>query len=196
VVIFARAPVLGAAKTRLAAEIGDAAARRFHAETTTAILRRIARDPRWATMLAMTPDRLARRARFWPRRVAHVPQGAGNLGQRMARALARARPDAPVVVVGSDIPALSACHIVRAFAALGSHDLVFGPAEDGGYWLVGTRNPGAVRGIFRGVRWSGPHALSDTRNNVAPHWRVAMLDTLADVDGGASYRSWRAQRTS
>lgn len=194
VVVFARAPVLGAVKTRLAAAIGDAAAMRFHVATTAAILRRLARDRRWDTVLAATPDRLARRARFGPLSVARVPQGGGDLGRRMARALAPARACAPVIVVGSDIPALRAGHVARAIAALAGHDLVFGPAEDGGYWLVGARHGASARGLFRNVRWSGPHALADTLGNVPAHRRVALLEKLADVDDGASFRRWQDQR--
>jgi rSAM/selenodomain-associated transferase 1 len=194
VVVFARAPVLGAVKTRLAAAIGDTAALRFHVATTDAILRRLARDRRWVTVLAVTPDRLAHRARLGSFRVARMAQGSGDLGPRMTRALAPARPNAPVVVVGSDIPALAVGHVARAFAALAGHDLVFGPAEDGGYWLVGARDRASIGGLFRGVRWSGPHALTDTLRNVPAHRHVALLETLADVDDGASFRRWQAQR--
>ncbi len=91
VVVFARAPLAGATKTRLAAAIGDAAARRFHAEMLAQTVRALA-DPRWRLVLAVTPDRFARRGRFWPRGIARVPQGPGDLGRRMARALAAARP--------------------------------------------------------------------------------------------------------
>ena len=109
VVVFARAPRLGTVKTRLAAEIGPPPARDFHRRTTRGVLARLGPDRRWTTWLAVTPDRLAAAARFWPASVARLPQGQGDLGRRMARALGRF-PGRPVVVVGSDIPGLAAVH--------------------------------------------------------------------------------------
>jgi glycosyltransferase A (GT-A) superfamily protein (DUF2064 family) len=93
------------------------------------------------------------------------------------------------VLIGSDIPAVTRAHIAAALAALGRHDSVFGPAEDGGYWLVGERRLHAMPDLFRGVRWSSPHALADTLANLAPGETDAFAATLADVDDGAAYRS-------
>jgi glycosyltransferase A (GT-A) superfamily protein (DUF2064 family) len=83
--------------------------------------------------------------------------------------------------------------VAQAFAALGAHDAVFGPAGDGGYWLVGLRRRPRVPDPFRGVRWSTPHALADTLANLRPRERVAMLERLEDIDDAASYRRWRRQ---
>ncbi len=186
VYLFARAPMVGAVKRRLAADIGDMAAWRFYRDTTRDVLRRIAADPRWRTSLSVTPDRFAAAGRFWPAGVERLPQGPGDLGRRMARGLKRF-PDRPAVIVGSDIPALSADHIAAAFAALRRHDMVFGPAADGGYWLVGARRPGRLGRLFENVRWSSPHALKDTLAGLKPGRRVAFLEMLEDVDNGADY---------
>ncbi len=192
-IVFARAPVLGAVKRRLAADIGDLQARRFYRHTTIDMLRRLAGDRRWRTWLAVTPDRFARSGRFWPNGVPRLPQGPSDLGIRMARALARF-PGAPAVLVGSDIPALDAGHIAAAFKALGSHDAVFGPAADGGYWLVGLRDGGAAQpAMFEAVRWSTPHALEDTVANF-PRSRIALLQKLQDVDDGRDYQRWVGER--
>jgi rSAM/selenodomain-associated transferase 1 len=190
-VIMVKAPQLGAVKSRLGREIGAAAALSFYRATTAALLKRLGGDPRWRCWLAVTPDRFAKGRAFWPRRLARLPQGRGDLGQRMARPLRRL-PPGPVVIVGSDIPSLSAAHVARAFAALGHHDLVFGPAEDGGYWLVGARRrPPPPPDLFRAVRWSSAHALADTLANLGPRFRVALVDTLSDVDTAADYARWR-----
>ncbi len=190
-VMFARAPVVGTVKRRLAADIGPLAAQRFYARTTADALARLARDGRWCTWLAVTPDRFAAAGRFWPTGVTRLPQGRGDLGQRMARAFARF-PGAPAVLVGSDIPDLGAAHIAAAIAALGGHEAVLGPAADGGYWLVGLRDGRALPGIFDGVRWSTPHALADTLANLRGR-RVALLEKLDDVDDGAGLRRWQAR---
>ncbi len=180
-VLFARAPRLGAVKRRLAREVGNAAALRFHRAMLGSLARRLGRDRRWRTVLAATPDR----ARF-PSPLPRVPQGRGDLGQRMARALARHRR---AVLVGSDIPGVRAADVAAAFRALdGRADAVFGPAEDGGYWLVGL-GPRRPRDPFRGVRWSGPHALADTLANCRGR-RVALLRRLRDVDDAADLAAW------
>lgn len=190
-VIMVKAPRLGAVKSRLGREIGAAAALGFYRATTSALLKRLGGDPRWRCWLAVTPDRFAKGGAFWPRRLARLPQGPGDLGQRMDRPLRRL-PPGPVVIVGSDIPGLSAAHVARAFAALGAHDLVFGPAEDGGYWLVGARRrPPPPPDLFGAVRWSSAHALGDTLANIGPRFRVALVDTLSDVDSAADYARWR-----
>jgi uncharacterized protein len=181
-VLFARAPRLGAVKRRLAREVGDVAALRFHRAMLASLARRLGRDRRWRTVLAVTPDRAC-----FPTPLPRVAQGRGDLGERMARALAR---DRRAVLVGSDIPGIRAADIAAAFRALdGRADAVFGPAEDGGYWLVGL-GPRRPAEPFRGVRWSGPHALADTAANCRGR-RVALVRRLRDVDDAAGLAAWR-----
>ena len=186
VIIFARAPRLGTVKRRLALGIGALAALRFYRGQLASLTRRLARDRRWRTVLAITPDR--GRAR-WPAGVDRRPQGQGDLGQRMRRALARHRR---AVVVGTDIPGLVAADVAAAFRALGRARAVFGPAEDGGYWLVGL-GPRRPPRPFAGVRWSTRHALADTLANCAGH-PVALLRRLRDVDTAADLDALRPAR--
>lgn len=193
-VIFAKEPRLGAVKSRLARDIGAAAALRFYEETLHTLIARVAHRAPWRCWLAVTPDSFARVARRrWrslPRDLAVIGQGPGDLGARMARSFAHL-PPGPAVLIGSDIPAIARTHIEDAFAALGRHDAVFGPAEDGGYWLVGQRRLRPLPDLFRAVRWSSPHALADTLANLAPGQTHALVARLADVDNGAAYRSLR-----
>lgn len=176
VIVFARAPELGRVKRRLAAGIGGDAARRFHIRTLRAVVRRLA--PRFDVVIAVTPDRYARRGRWWPAGVPRIGQGPGDLGQRMLRALARH----PGVLIGSDIPDVTGAHIAAALRAVRQGKLVFGPAADGGFWLIGARDIARHHGLFRGVRWSSRHALADSLANVAPGRAVALAARLADVD--------------
>ena len=185
-VVFAKAPAMGRVKTRLAREVGAVTALRFHRFTTASLVRRLAADPRWAVRLAVTsgpPFRGVPGAR--------VAQGRGDLGERMRRPLRRL-PPGPVVIVGSDIPGIARRHIAAAFRALGRHDLVFGPAMDGGYWLVGARRRPALPDLFRDVRWSTRHALADTLAGAGKRFSVALLDELEDVDDAASLRRARS----
>lgn len=180
-ILFAREPRLGTGKRRLARAIGEVAALRFERLMLARSLRRLGRDRRWRLRLAVTPDRAATRQ---PRRIDAWPQGGGDLGVRMRRALAASGPG-PRLLVGSDIPGLTAGHIAAAFRLLGRHGFVFGPANDGGYWLVGCRRRPPD---FARVRWSSPHALADTLAGLPRAASVGFAATLDDVDDGAAFR--------
>lgn len=187
-VIFARAPRLGGVKRRLAAGIGRRAALDFHRINTESLIRRLGDDRRWRTLLAVTPDSWR-----WPPHIARVIQRGPDLGARMANAMAAA-PTGPVILVGSDIPGITPVGIARAFRALAAADAVFGPARDGGYWLVGVRDRDLLRRLFRNVRWSTEHALADTIANLPRNRSHALADMLEDVDDTAAWRRWWANR--
>ncbi|HEX6443319.1 MAG TPA: TIGR04282 family arsenosugar biosynthesis glycosyltransferase [Stellaceae bacterium] len=192
-ILFVRVPQLGTGKRRLARDIGDIAALRFERAMIALLLRRLAKDRRWRLRIAVTPDEACRRARHWRSGVETVPQGQGDLGIRMRRALETC-PPGPVVLVGADIPALDARHAARAFRLLGRHDLVFGPAADGGFWLVGARHPRRLPHLFEQVRWSGPDALADTLAGLPRRITVDYAERLEDVDDGDAYRRLKPRR--
>ena len=185
VVVFARAPRLGTVKRRLAREIGDRAALRFHAATLRALLRSLRADRTFRTVLAITPDRAGVKLP-WP--IARIPQGGGDIGARMHRACSR-YPRGNVLIVGCDIPDARATDARAAFRSLGAVDAVFGPAEDGGYWLVGL-SPNRPAYPFANARWSSEHALADTLANFSGR-KVGFVRTLRDVDTAADLRSRR-----
>ena len=190
-VVFLRQPRLGRVKSRLAAGIGALAALRFHRLASAQLLRRVARDRRWRCQVWITPDRAARHPP-WRVPARWRGQGGGDLGRRMARVF-RTLPPGPAVIIGSDIPAIRPAHLAAAFRALGGHEAVFGPAADGGYWLVGLRRrPRLPRGLFERVRWSSAEALADTRAGLPKDMSVALLETLEDVDDAGAYARWRA----
>ena len=192
-VLFVRAPLLGRGKRRLARDIGDVAAVRFERLMIPRLLRRLAKDGRWRTRIAVTPDRARRRFLYWRSGIEAVGQGRGDLGIRMRRVLASCRPG-PAVLVGSDIPALDADHVVEAFRLLGPNDLVFGPAEDCGFWLVGARHPRHLPPLFERVRWSGPHTLADTLARPPRRIRVGYAARLEDIDTAEAYRRLQPRR--
>jgi rSAM/selenodomain-associated transferase 1 len=192
-VLFVRAPSLGAGKRRLARDIGAVAALGFERLMLALLLRRLGRDRRWRLRLAVTPDRARLALPHWCGRIETVGQGRGDLGARMRRAIALC-PPGPVVLVGADIPAIAPRHIAEAFRLLGRRDLVFGPAEDGGFWLVGARRRGHLPPLFGRVRWSSPAALADTLALLPRATAVGFIDRLADVDDGEAYRRLRPRR--
>ena len=180
-IVFAREPRLGRVKSRLARDVGAVGAWRFYRLTLLATLRRLAGRGRWRCWLAVTPDTAV--AAPWPDGWTPVAQGPGDLGRRMQRAMSFV-PPGPALIVGTDVPDLTPHHIAAGFRALGNHDAVFGPSPDGGYWLVGLARRPRLPNVFRGVRWSSPHALADTLAN-AQGLNVTTLETLADIDTAA-----------
>lgn len=177
VVVMVKEPRPGRVKTRLAKGIGKVPAAWWYRHQTARLLRRV-RDPRWRLALAVSPDAEGLASRVWPGDLPRIPQGGGDLGARMARLQALS---GPVLVIGSDIPGVTRAHLARALRALATHDAVFGPAPDGGYWLIGLGPRPAPPGFLKGVRWSGPHALADSRATLGDR-RIAQVDLLADVD--------------
>ena len=189
-VVFVKDPRIGRVKSRLAADIGRVAAWAFYRRTLTKILSTLERPSQWNCWLAVTPDTATNATYFAPKNWRRKGQKAGDLGQRMGRIM-KVMPPGPVVIIGTDIPEISPRHITKAFKALDSNDGVFGPADDGGYWLVGLRRRPKVIDLFQNVRWSTNHALADTRANLPRRRKVAFLETLEDIDDGASYSRWK-----
>lgn len=179
-VVMAKVPVAGQVKTRLARSIGVTEALRFYRATSRAVLGRLCGQPFWETIIAIAPD-TGIGARIWPRGATLQPQGRGDLGQRMQRPMRRL-PPGPVCVIGTDVPDIEVAHIRRAFRLLGNNDAVFGPAADGGFWLVGLgRRPRVIDPYAGGVRWSHAKTLADVRHNLAGH-DVGFTERLHDVD--------------
>ena len=88
----------------------------------------------------------------------------------------------PACLIGADIPAITRKEIAQGFAALGNHDAVFGPAPDGGFWLIGLKHPRRQPPhFFKNVRWSSEYALADSIASLPDH-RIARIATLRDVD--------------
>ncbi|MCB1368437.1 MAG: TIGR04282 family arsenosugar biosynthesis glycosyltransferase [Rhodobacteraceae bacterium] len=180
-IIMVKQPSPGRVKTRLARDIGHIAAAAWYRRQCRALIRRLSRDPRWQVVLAVSPDHQGMVSRVWPAALPRMAQGPGDIGARMARLLAAA--PRPALLIGSDIPGITQAHIARAIRALGGHDMVFGPAEDGGFWLAGL-NRGCRPPRFDCIRWSGPHALADTLAGLGDR-RIALTETLRDVDCAA-----------
>ncbi len=177
-VIFVKEPRLGRVKTRLARDIGTFKAWCFYRRTVRGLIKRVGVGP-WKTLICVSPDDY--RGSFFDKRFNIIPQGGGDLGQRMQHVFDTAG-SGPLVLIGGDIPGVNRLHIRKAFKALGNHDAVFGPATDGGYWMVGMRRRRARIAPFKGVRWSTEHALKDTVSNISLTQRVDFVDLLSDVD--------------
>lgn len=191
-VVFVRTPQMGRVKTRLAAGVGAVQAWRIYRMLLQRTLSAVACDPRWETVLAVTPEptpaTLGAFEGLWagspPRPLRVIGQGRGDLGVRMQRVFEEAAPG-PVLIIGSDCPGLHASHVARGFQALGRAPVVFGPATDGGYYLIGQRRSPKTLSLFANVRWSTVHALSDTLANLPAGVPYEELEPLSDLDESA-----------
>lgn len=182
--IMAKAPIMGRAKTRLAADIGPVHAQRLYRMMISRTVRDLS-DPRWDCVLAVTPPAMVGRVPSW-RGVPQIPQSRGNLTPRLAAVFVR---KGPTLAIGTDCPDITRTDIADAFEALRHAPAVLGPADDGGFWLIGINGP-ARRGLFANVRWSHEQTCADMAARFACD--VPRLRTLIDVDDAAALAHWRA----
>lgn len=179
-VVFAREPVPGRVKTRLAATLGA----RVACELYRAFLEDVARAGRLATVERRVWCVAGGESNWAPPGYAPRRQGTGDLGSRLEAAFeaAFAEGAGPMVAVGSDAPTLSPGRIDLAFEALARAPVVLGPALDGGYYLVGLSSP--FPEAFRGIPWSTDRVLEATLAACRRGAREArLLEPLGDVDG-------------
>lgn len=194
VLIYAKPPRMGLAKTRLAKGLGQTEARRI-AHFTLARTMRAALSGPWTTILYAAPDSALSGSLggIWPPHLIRCSQGRGGLTERLEHGLSNASPG-PVLFIGADAPDLTPALLRQAIQSLKRHDGVFGPARDGGFWLFGINKNARTRSPFGNVRWSGPHAMADVWNNLAAKASVAQLPTLIDIDEAKDWRDWNAAR--
>lgn len=183
-IIFAKAPVAGYAKTRLAKALGNAGAAQLAARMLDHTLDAALAAAVGPIELCCAPNtNHPQFALAQQQRGVHLTdQGGGDLGERMARAIARGlERHHGVLVIGTDAPGLDAGVLRRAAAALRTHDAVAAPASDGGYVLIGLSAP-APR-LFADVAWSTGTVMAQTRARAAElRLRLLELATLHDVD--------------
>lgn len=190
--VFAKPPVEGRVKTRLAAELGPreaAAVYRELAERAFDAARRFAAAGGSAYLFYDgEPDSFSVSSGLWTRR-----QRGEGLGERLARAheLLFADGFSRVVTIGTDCPDVDASRLRGAFDALKERAAVFGPSEDGGYWLVGQSVP--EPGLFADVDWSTERVLAQSLERAERlELSVGRLETLRDIDTPADLKAWRA----
>lgn len=185
-IVFARYPEPGKAKTRLVPALGPRGAAELYrrlAEHTVHQGRILARD-RALTLVLCHQGGDKERFQTWlgpdlPLR----PQVEGDLGRRLTQAFHDAFVEGAsrVVTTGSDCPDLSAHHLAAAFESLRHHDLVLGPARDGGYYLIGLSRP--AKRLFAGIPWSSARVLEETRRRAEELNLTAFeLEVLNDID--------------
>lgn len=196
-IIFLKAPRPGFVKTRLAAALGPDGACAAYVSLVETLLHRLRN--RTEVELRFTPDDAAGEVRPWARPGWRLePQGRGDLGDRLLRAVEAAFHDGcgQVTVIGADCPEVSSRDIDKAGELLneGKADIVLGPANDGGYWLIAMKR--LVADLFLSMPWSTDRVLIETvtRARGLGH-TVKELRTLTDVDDVADWERIRLRLT-
>lgn len=184
ILIFAKAPVPGQVKTRVIPALGAAGAADLASELLDGLVRRIARARLAPLELWCAPDRahpLFHRLAASAGVELHVQRG-GDLGERLGSAAADALTRAnAVLLVGADIPELDDAYCARALGSLESVETVIGPAEDGGYVLLGLKAPAPA--LFRHMPWGSDRVGRITRQRIERlGWRCSVLPALWDLD--------------
>ena len=192
--VFVKAPRPGTVKTRLAEAVGGEAACAAYRDLVITLLNQL--QSLRAVELCFSPDDASAEIQGWLKADWNSrPQGGGDLGHRLQSAFERAFATGVkrAVIIGSDCPAITAEDICEAWRSLRTHDVVLGPATDGGYWLIGLRRPQPQ--LFRDIPWSTERVLIETTKRIQQAGlSVQVLRELQDVDTEADWRRFLAWR--
>lgn len=184
IIVFAKAPLAGHAKTRLIPALGAQGAAKLAERLMHSALAHAVEAQVGPVELCATPDRMHRAFgdAVTRHRITLTEQGDGDLGERMARAFERVlRKQPQALLIGTDAPGLDAAYLRAAALALRDADAVFGPAADGGYTLVGLKRPRPE--LFINMRWSHDHVMAQTRERLSQAGlRSVELPVLHDID--------------
>ena len=180
---FLKAPRMGCVKTRLARDVGAQSALQIYRKLVERQLSEIPSE--YHTEIHYTPGEALEEMRNWlGNKYEFYPQCEGELGMRLEYAIANAfkRGAKQVICVGGDCPNLDWSYFKQTISALRSdYDVVFGPSEDGGYYLVGLNAPHIQ--LFQNIPWSTASTLEESLSqSSALNLRTKLLDTLYDID--------------
>lgn len=193
VLIFLKAPVVGQVKTRLARGVGDEEALAIYRHLVERQMGALPED--WPVEIHYTPVGAKDMMREWlgeRARGGYWPQVEGGLGERLAHATkeAFARGASAVVLIGGDCPELGEAELREAAMQLAVSDVVLGPTRDGGYYLLGMKQPHL--GLFEGIAWGTSQVAESTRAVIREQgWTKTELLLLRDVD---TQEDWAALR--
>jgi rSAM/selenodomain-associated transferase 1 len=180
-IILAKAPLPNIVKTRLKGHLSDEVRLRFYRDMLEAVVERLGSIPNVDTWLSFTPA--GEEAYFRKFGLRLFPQSEGDIGLRMHHALTHllSQGYGKAVLVGVDIPGLDSGIVLHAMDLLKDHDMVFGPAVDGGYYLVGLKKPASR--VFESIEWSTQKTLEQSTARAREQgFTISLTETLSDVD--------------
>jgi uncharacterized protein len=196
-IVFVKEPKPGTVKTRLVPALGaEHAALLYRALADEEVLRTTPRPGEYDRIFFFTPAGAQPALQRWFPREFLLPQSGDDLGARMAHAFDTAfrRGARRAAIVGSDVPWVSRELVQEALLSLDDHEVVVGPARDGGYYLLALDRPRP--GLFDGIAWSTPSVLSATAQRAGMlGLRLHVLEPLSDIDTLEDVRrEWRSLR--
>ena len=195
VIVFSKAPQPGQVKTRLIPELGAQQACQIHQQLLEYVIKNVSSIKDADVDLHCSPDTSHNFFQYLKAQYRLVldTQVEGDLGKRMYSAIkSRLHEYKKVVLIGSDCPLINTDYIKIAFDELNRSDVVLGPAEDGGYVLVGMKKPRSD--IFTDIDWGSERVLQQTIEKIQPDIPV-LLDTLWDVDRAEDVERFRHLNT-
>lgn len=184
ILVFAKAPIAGMVKTRLIPDIGENAAAAFYCDMASTVIDRIAKSQLCPADIYCYPDTTHRffKDKALKNKMELVSQSGNDLGERMLNAInVSSHQSSNIILVGTDCLEYTDEYFELAIKYLECHDVVVGPATDGGFVLIGMKN--LVPGIFKDVVWGDEHVMKTTENNLKRlNQSYKLLTPLNDVD--------------
>lgn len=183
-IIFIKFPEAGRVKTRLGSTMGMEKAAKIYKQLAENAVNSI-KSAEYDLLIAIDPPEKSHEFKNWLGDYEFIEQGVGDLGEKMQNAFEYAfkRGYTRCIVAGSDVPELNSETISAGFAALASHDTVFGKADDGGYYLVGINGSSEEFCIFSNMIWSIDTVLAETLKRLETRGKTAaLLNELCDID--------------
>ena len=185
----------GQAKTRMIPLLGNAGAADLQRQMTEHLLNRLHTLPELTLQIHITGGSLQQMSSWLGDDIALVSQSQGGLGDRLSAALCQGFASGlrHILVIGSDCPDLGEAEITQAIAHLQTHDVVLGPATDGGYYLLGLNQLHTA--LFEGIPWGSDRVLSSTQAIAhQQNLSVALLNPLPDIDRPEDIHLWDKAR--
>ncbi|MGE4159313.1 MAG: TIGR04283 family arsenosugar biosynthesis glycosyltransferase [Planctomycetota bacterium] len=199
-IIMTRHPTPGKAKTRLIPLLGEEGAARFHRQSvrhTLSVMASSPENPDLSIEIRCEGASPKTMCRIFGGPASYAPQCEGDLGTRLLDALKQAmdRGHQRIVIIGTDCPDLDKRLVADAFSSLDTHDLVLGPSVDGGYYLIGLKNP--HRELFENIPWGGDRVFSTTMQKAGIlGLTLAVLPSLRDIDTPDDLALWARERAA
>jgi uncharacterized protein len=192
-IIFVKAPRPGHVKTRIAEVIGAQPAADAYLALVGILIGNLRTLPN--VEVRYTPDDAYLEIPQWLQPTwKTAPQGPGDLGERLVNAFRDGfmKGNERIAIIGSDAPDVSREDIEAAWSALGDHEVALGPAEDGGYWLIGLKSEQPA--LFEGISWSSSSVFDETMDRAsAAGFKVQVLRKLSDIDTIEDWRRFRSR---
>lgn len=190
-IVFVKYPEPGKVKTRIALKFGAQKAAELYSLIAGSVIEEVSGSDKYETAIYFDPPESEDRIRRWLRRndVSYEPQSGGTIGERMSNAFDRVFSSGAekAVLIGTDIPEITRETVTDAFRLLEYEDAVIGPAEDGGYYLLGLKKTAPL--LFSGIEWGSETVLEQTIDRFRKlDLAYKSLDTLRDVDTAGDIR--------